>query len=131
MENIQSKIELILFNYIVSDEGIIDDEGLYNVPLEYDNNIRYTYSDTNDIGERSIIEQKKLKFLNEVMDILSDIHLYIHQTDPLNKPMYFIPEQIVEQKLIKDEAPLDHEPELDNKDNEVEILNDTIEAMAI
>ena len=69
----------------------------FNVPLEYDNNVRYTYEDSNDYGKRSVVEQKRIKFLNEVMDLLSDVHLYIHQTDNTNKPMYFVPEQIVEQ----------------------------------
>ena len=129
MDNIQQKIELLLFNHIVSGDGIIDDEGEFNVPLEYDNNIRYTFTDTNDYGSRSLEEQKKLKFINDVMDILSDVHLYIYQTDNMNKPMYFVPEQIVEHKIIESEAPLDHEGEYEK--DEIEILNDNIEEMSI
>ena len=59
------------------------------------------------------------------MDILSDVHLYIQQTDNMNKPMYFVPEQIVEQKIIESDAPPDHEKD------EIEILNDNIEEMSI
>ena len=63
MENIQQKIELLFFNHIISVSGIIEDEGEFNVPLEYDNNIRYTFTDTNEYGSRSLSEQQKLKFI--------------------------------------------------------------------
>ena len=132
MENIQQKIECLLFTYIVSEGAIINDEGEHNVPLEYDNNVRYTYEDSNDYGERSLVEQKRIKFLNEVMDLLSDVHLYIHQNDPLNKPMYFWPEKLEELKkkefdrIVKNDAPPDGTEECD-----IDILNDDVEAMSI
>jgi len=134
MESIQQKIEMLLFNHIVSEEGIINDEGQYNVPLEFDNNVRYTYEDTNDYGERSVSEQKRIKFLNEVMDLLSDVHLYIHLSDPLNKPMYFLPQKLEDmknkefEKMVKDDAPPDC---TEDGTDEVDILNDNIEAMSI
>jgi len=130
-ETIQQKIELLLFNHIVSADGIIEDEGEFNVPLEYDNNIRYTFTDTNEYGSRSLEEQKKLRFMNDAMDILSDIHLYLYQTDRSNKPMYFIPEekekQMEEQKLMDAGAPPDH---LYDDIDDIEILND-MEEMSI
>jgi len=128
MDTIQQKIELLLFNHVVSIDGIVEDEGEFNVPLEYDNNIRYTFTDTNDYGSRSLAEQQKLKFMNDAMDILSDIHLYIHQNDRSNKPMYFVPEerekQLEEQKLLDAGAPPDH------LYDEIEILNE-MEEMSI
>ena len=131
MELIQQKIELLLFNYIVSEDGIINDEGQYNVPLEYDNNVRYTYEDSNDYGERSITEQKRIKFLNEVMDILSDVHLYIHQTDPLNKPIYPLPQKLEEMKKKEFERIVENDSPPDDVPDEVEILNDTVKDMSI
>ena len=128
MENIQQKIELLFFNHIISGDGIVDDEGEYNVPLEYDNNIRYTFTDTNDYGSRSLSEQKKLKFINDAMEIMSDIHLYIFQNDDENKPMYFVPEQ-KKLEMYDPEAPPDHEDEYEK--DEIEILNDTMDEMAI
>ena len=133
MENIQQKIEYLLFTYIVAEDAIINDEGEHNVPLEYDNNMRYTYEDSNDYGERSIVEQKRIKFLNEVMDLLSDVHLYVHQSDPLNKPLYFF-EKLEEMKkkefdrIVENDAPPDGTEECSD---EVEILNDTVKAMSI
>ena len=132
MEEIQQKIELILFNYIVTEDAIINDEGEHNVPLEYDNNVRYTYEDSNDYGERSLVEQKRIKFLNEVMALLSDVHLYVYQNDPLNKPIYFLPEKLEEMKkkefnrIVENDAPPDG-----TEDCDVDILNDDIEAMSI
>ena len=126
MENIQQKIELLFFNHIISVNGIIEDEGEFNVPLEYDNNIRYTFTDTNEYGSRSLSEQQKLKFINDAMEIMSDIHLYIYQNDDKNKPMYFVPEQ------IDQGAPPDHEDEYENDEkDEIEVLNDTMDEMAI
>ena len=123
MENIQQKIELLFFNHIISVNGIIEDEGEFNVPLEYDNNIRYTFTDTNEYGSRSLSEQQKLKFINDAMMIMSDVHLYIYQNDDKNKPIYFVPEQ------IDPGAPPDHEDEYEK--DEIEVLNDTMDEMNI
>ena len=132
MENIQQKIELLLFTYIIAEDAIINDEGVHNVPLEYDNNVRYTYEDSNNYGERTLVEQKRIKFLNEVMDLLSDVHLYVYQSNPLNKPMYFLPEKLKDMKqkefdrIVENDAPPDGTEECD-----VDILNDDVEAMSI
>ena len=86
--DIQQKLEMIYFKYIFNEEyNIISDEGLYNVPLENNNNIRYIFNDTKDYGNRSIDEQNKLLFLNETMDLLDDLRDFIYITDPLNKPI--------------------------------------------
>jgi len=136
-ETIQQKIELLLFNHIISVDGIIEDEGEFNVPLEYDNNIRYTFTDTNEYGARSLSEQQKLRFMNDAMDILSDIHLYLHQNDTSNKPMYFIPEdKKIEEQQLMDDGPLVDEPLMDagappdHLHDDIEILND-MEEMSI
>jgi hypothetical protein len=57
------------------------------------------------------------------MEIMSDVHLYIYQNDDKNKPIYFVPEQ------IDQGAPPDHEDEYEK--DEIEILNDTMDEMAI
>jgi len=136
MEDIQHKIELLFFNHIVSIDGIIEDEGEHNVPLEYDNNIRYTFTDTNEYGTRSLSEQKKLKFINDAMEIMSDVHLFIYQNDPMNKPIYFVPDKITEEKQILNDAPPDHESDFESDESDIEcedieILNDTMDGMSI
>jgi len=130
MENIQQKIELLFFNHIISVDGIIEDEGEFNVPLEYDNNIRYTFTDTNDYGSRSLAEQHKLKFINDAMEIMSDVHLYIYQNDDKNKPIYFVPEQ-KQIEMYDPGAPPDHEDEYEKERDEIETLNDTMDEMAL
>jgi hypothetical protein len=95
LSDIQHKIEMLMFNHMVTEGHIIDDEGVFNVPVESGINVRYMYTDTPEYGQRSEMDIKKLIFLNEVMDIMTDLHLYIHHNDPNTMPMYFIPEQIM------------------------------------
>ena len=88
MEELLVKIERLIFNNLVCDDHIIVDDGSLNVSMENHSNLRYTYIDDKDVGERTLIEQKKIIMLNEVMEILSDLHQYIHETE-CEKPIYF------------------------------------------
>jgi hypothetical protein len=101
LSDIQHKIEMLMFNHMVADGHIIDDEGVFNVPVETGNNVRYTFTDTCEYGQRSDIDIKKLLFLNEAMEIMTDLHLYIHHNDPTTTPMYFIPEQVMTEQAKK------------------------------
>ena len=73
-DSILHKIEVLMFYNMVADDHIIEDEGQFNIPMENNNNVRYTFVDDKECGERNVIEQKKIIFLNDVMDILSDLH---------------------------------------------------------
>ena len=88
MEELQEKIESLIFNNLVCHDHIIVDDGSLNVSMENHSNLRYTYIDDKNLGERTLIEQKKIIMLNEVMEILSDLHQYIHETE-CEKPIYF------------------------------------------
>jgi len=88
MEELQEKIERLIFNNLVCHDHIIVDDGSLNVSMENHSNLRYTYIDDKNLGERTLIEQKKIIMLNEVMEILSDLHQYIHETE-CEKPIYF------------------------------------------
>ena len=109
--DIMSIIDLLDFNYILSDDlRVITDEGTYNVPLEGNDNVRYLFIDSNEYGKRSKIEVNRIKFLNDVLLILSQIKDYCHDADPNYFPnLYYPPENQhkIEQKLIKGDAPPD------------------------
>lgn len=122
LSDIQHKLELLMFNSLIAENHIIEDEGVDNVPVKGHNNMRYTFSDTPDYDERNELDIQKLQFLNSVMDIFEDIHQFIYYNDPNNKPMYFLPKNIMEkqynindtqniilqqQHLIENEAPPD------------------------
>lgn len=127
MDDILQKIETYYFEHIVDENGILEDEGEYNVPLEKNNNIRYTIVGGNDYGNRSDNEIKLLKCINDSMDILSLVHMFIHQNYDQCKPMYFLPEghNIPENILIKNDAPPD------GHDLEVDPLSDCLEEMEL
>jgi hypothetical protein len=88
MEEIVSKIERLVFNNLINEDHIIVDDGSLNVIMENHSNLRYTFIDDKDIGERTLIEQKKIILLNEMMEILSDLHQYILENE-CEKPIYF------------------------------------------
>lgn len=101
LSDIQHKLELLMFNSLIAENHIIEDDGTYNVPVEGHNNMRYTFKDTPEYGSRSPLDIQKLQFLNSVMDIFEDIHQYIYYNDPNNKPMYFLPHSVLEEQEIQ------------------------------
>ena len=84
LSNISELIELFNFNYIIADDvelNVISDEGPYNVPLENNNNVRYLYMDSNEYGNRSPDEIKKIKMLNDAMEIILNIYSFTSTID--------------------------------------------------
>ena len=130
MDDLLKKIELFYFEHVVDENGILNDEGEYNVPLEKNNNVRYTFVNTNEYGYRNDNEIKQIKCINDSMEILSLVHMFIHQNYDQCKPMYFLPEghNIPDENiLIENDAPPD------GHDNNIEVdpLSDCLEEMEI
>ena len=126
MEALVEKIERFVFNNLVCDDHIIVDDGSLNVSMENHSNLRYTYIDDKDVGERTLIEQKKIIMLNEVMEILSDLHQYIHETE-CEKPIYF------DKKALENKIKENYEVNIDSIDEEdmTEDLSEDISNMDI
>ena len=112
------KIEVLMFYNMVSDDHIIVDEGEFNIPMESNNNVRYTFIDDKDFGERNVVEQKKIIFLNDIMDILSDLHTYIHENEPQCTPIYFNKHAL--KSKIEGELAVNLEEEIDGESGEEE-----------
>tara|TARA_B100001115_G_scaffold184128_1_gene185275 strand:+ start:7123 stop:7656 length:534 start_codon:yes stop_codon:yes gene_type:complete len=112
------KIEVLMFYNMVSDDHIIVDEGEFNIPMENNNNVRYTFIDDKDFGERNVVEQKKIIFLNDIMDILSDLHTYIHENEPDYTPIYFNKHAL--KSKIEKELSVNLEEEIDGESGEEE-----------
>tara|TARA_B100000767_G_scaffold14340_1_gene13776 strand:+ start:294 stop:701 length:408 start_codon:yes stop_codon:yes gene_type:complete len=112
MEEIVSKIERFVFNNLVDENHIIVDDGSLNVSMENYGNQRYTFIDDKDFGERTILEEKKIIMLNEIMEILSDLHQYIHENE-CQKPIYF------DKKALENKIKDDYEVNTDDITNEV------------
>jgi len=96
---------------LVCHDHIIVDDGSLNVSMENHSNLRYTYIDDKNLGERTLIEQKKIIMLNEVMEILSDLHQYIHETE-CEKPIYF------DKKALEKKIKENYEVNIDTIDEE-------------
>ena len=145
LSDIISRIEKFNFDYIVSDEGILSDEGVYNVPLENNDNVRYLFSDSNEFGKRSPQEIKKIKMMNDSIEIMFDIYTYASQLDPnyyarLMGSSIDMREQY-EQEAILDDAPpdggIESEPVVEQQDSqktvdiELEDLSETMDTMGL
>ena len=63
MDTILQKIELLMFTNMIQDDHIVEDDGTYNVPMENKTNLRYSFVDDKDLGNRTLVEQKKIIFL--------------------------------------------------------------------
>jgi len=113
MEGIESKIERFVFNNLINDDHIIVDDGSLNVSMENHSNLRYTFIDDKDIGERTLIEQKKIIMLNEMMEILSDLHQYILENE-CEKPIYF------DKKALEIKIKEDYEVNIDSIDEDID-----------
>jgi len=125
MEEIGSKIERFVFNNLIDDDHIIVDDGILNVSMENYKNLRYTFIDDKDLGERTLIEQKKIIMLNEIMEILSDLHQYIHETE-CEKPVYF------DKKALENKIKEEYEVNIDSIEEDItDDLSDDISNMDI
>ena len=73
---INHKLQTIIFQYIISDERIIENNGPFT-----GSDFLYTFvSDVDDIDMLSDQDIKKLQFLNQSMNILQELQQYIDQT---------------------------------------------------
>ena len=109
--DIVQDIERFNFNYIVSDERVITDEGQGNVPLEDDemSNVQYLYVDSNERGKRSPLEIKKIKMINELLEIVFRVYVYSNEIDPNYYPrlMGYDPREQYEQEAVLNDGPPD------------------------
>ena len=110
LEKIKSEIEMFMFNHLISDGSIIVDDGSLNITMENHKNLRYTYID--DTEERTLIEQKKIIMLNDIMDIFTNLHQYICETEE-TKPIYF------DSKALKDKLEEQLSVNIDTVDEEI------------
>ena len=145
LSDIVSRIEKFNFDYIVSDEGILSDEGVYNVPLENNDNVRYLFSDSNEFGKRSPQEIKKIKMMNDSIEILFDIYTYASQLDPnyYARLMGVDMREQYEQEAVLNDAPpdggIESEPQqvVEQEDSQktvdidVEELSENIDTMGL
>ena len=73
---INHKLQTIIFQYIISDERIIENNGPFT-----GSDFLYTFvSDVDDVDMLRDQDIKKLQFLNQSMNILQELQLYIDQT---------------------------------------------------
>jgi len=111
LHDIVQDIEQFNFNYILCEERVITDEGQGNAPLEDDemSNVQYLYVDSNEHGNRSPLEIKKIKMINELLEIVFNVYIYGNQLDPNYYPrlMGYDPREQCEQEAVLNDAPPD------------------------
>jgi hypothetical protein len=82
LEDISQKVNNFIFTNHISEDGIICDEGDNNQTMINGANRRWSYSSTNEIGQRSEIEDIQLHILNDAMDIITNLQMYfMHYTN--------------------------------------------------
>ena len=84
LSNIQSKIETLLFNYLIKEGHVIEDTDGYSYNYK-----RYTFIDLHS-SYKSTFDLKTIDFLNDSMDVIADIHAYIkmnHQSNMIKPPL--------------------------------------------
>lgn len=89
MEGLIDKIELLMFYHLISEDSIITDEGSLNVEMKNHINQRYSFVDDKSTEDRTDIDEKKILFLNQVMEIFTDLHNYLHECQSESNPVYF------------------------------------------
>lgn len=111
LHDIVQDIERFNFDYILSDERVITDEGQGNAPLEDDemSHVQYLYVDSNESGNRSPLEIKKIKMINELLEIIFRVYVYSNEIDPNYYPrlMGYDPREQYEQEAVLNDAPPD------------------------
>ena len=77
MESISQKVSTILDAYYTQDGSIICDNGRGNVIMIDGSPLQFDFVDTQETDSRTEIEDDKVKFLNDVMDLFFDIQRYV------------------------------------------------------
>ena len=84
MESISQKVSTILDTYYNQDGSIICDNGRGNVIMIDGSPLQFDFSDTQEPDSRTEIEDDKVKFLNDVMDLFFDIQRYVTIGQPID-----------------------------------------------
>jgi hypothetical protein len=77
MESISQKVSTILNTYYNQEGSIICDNGQGNVIMIDGSPLQFDFVDTQETDSRTEIEDDKVKFLNDVMDLFFDIQRYV------------------------------------------------------
>jgi hypothetical protein len=83
LDDISSKIRNILETYYGGEESIICDNGQSNVYMVNGNPRQFDFVDSNEVSQRTDIEDDKIRFLNDVMEIFFDVQRYVSITDSI------------------------------------------------
>ena len=83
MESISSKVSQIMYEFYHREDGIICDNGKGNVFVVDGSPLQYDFVDSGEMDERSEIEDQKIKFLNDIMDLFFDIQRYVTLNESL------------------------------------------------
>ena len=112
-----------MFYHLISEGSIITDEGTLNVEMKDHTNQRYSFIDDKSIEDRSDIDEKKILFLNQVMEIFSDLHNYLHECQSESNPIYF--NRLALKQKIEDQLSVNIEDEqAEIEDEQAEIENE-------
>ncbi len=88
MESISHKVNQLLNEFYHCENGIICDNGKGNVLVVDGSPLQYDFVDSGEIDTRSEIEEQKIKFLNDIMDLFYDIQRYVTFNEPLYNDDY-------------------------------------------
>ena len=88
MESISSKVSQIMYEFYHREDGIICDNGKGNVFVVDGAPLQYDFVDSSEISERSEIEDQKIKFLNDIMDLFFDIQRYVTLNESIDLDDY-------------------------------------------
>lgn len=97
LESIGSKVARILHKYYYEEPSLICDNGNGNVLTLDGVALRYDFLDTSEIEDRSEIEEQKLKFLNDTMDLFYEIQRFsamYYESLQYDAPMNATPESL-------------------------------------
>lgn len=88
MESISSKVSQIMYEFYHREDGIICDNGKGNVFVVDGAPLQYDFVDSGEMSERSEIEDQKIKFLNDIMDLFFDIQRYVTLNESIDLDDY-------------------------------------------
>jgi prepilin-type processing-associated H-X9-DG protein len=77
LDEINSKITDIFHKYYHSLDSIICDNGRGNVLMVDGGPLQFDFTDSYEMGERGDIEEEKIKFLNDVMEIFYEFKHHV------------------------------------------------------
>ena len=129
MEGIIEKIELLMFYHLISEGSVITDEGSLNVEMKNSINQRYSFIDDKSIEDRTDTDENKILFLNQVMEILSELHNYLHECESESNPVYF--NRIELKQKIEEQLSVNIEENHNEIDDELEQITTEVTDMEL